>query len=199
MLGSHCQFKARYEEEENLVKVMTAKIPDATDKDYKINAVLVGREAMNICGSKLAKVRVVFAGEDGSAKVALIRAGDVKAFGSRLESEDVLLSSIDLEDRHPPSSGDFKRQEIESNPRSIMSALLRSRMEIRMLAARRVEVSKFKEMAVSVKESLDTHDIEKAYKQINELDHCLKEQEELCRAAGNAGRRPPRRPNWMQF
>jgi hypothetical protein len=180
VLGTHCEFRAKMNVKDELLDVMTPMVKGATEKDHKINAVLVGKEAMQICGNKLAKVRVIFRGLDGSTAGALIRSGDVKAFGSRLESEDELLKSIDLvrRDAMPvaPEMGP------PNNKRGLIVGLKIARLRIFGLSKKGVGTTVFDELADSVKKSLGAGDLEEAAKQLNELNHHLHDQEETSRA-----------------
>lgn len=182
VLGSHCEFRAKLDQENDLLHVSTPMVAGATDRDYKINAVLISKKAMTICGNKLAKVRVYFKGKDGSLITVPIHAGDVKAFGSRLESEDVLLASIDLirKNANPNRSSAKLATIVEPNRGSILTALIKTRFEIASLASRNVEVSKFRDLADSVKATLEAGQLPEAASKLMDLDHQLIEQEEYC-------------------
>ena len=183
VLGSHCEFRVRMNQDNDLLDVMTPAVPGATDKDYKINAVLVGKAAMNICANKVAKVRVIFRGLDGSMITALIRAGDVKAFGSRLESENELLASIDLIRSGPKNPGRQPGNEpitVAPDERSVKRALAIARVRIFSLSGRRVEVSKFNELLQSARAAMADGKVREAASILTDLHRHLSEQEELC-------------------
>ncbi len=80
------------------VIVTTYSHPKATGQDLKIDAMLITKALMDAQTEGLVRVKVFFYGGPGSTKFrqAVVRTSDVQAFGSRLVSQEDLLSSIEL-------------------------------------------------------------------------------------------------------
>ncbi len=78
--------------------ISTYRNPKATDKDCKIDAVLVARAAMNADKAGIKRVKVTFydATNTNKYRQVVVREGDVKAFASRELTPDELLGSIEI-------------------------------------------------------------------------------------------------------
>jgi hypothetical protein len=79
-------------------RINTYRNPKASDKDCKIDAVLIAKEVMQADPSAITRVSVRFYDTTNISRYreVVVRQGDVKAFGSRQMSPDALLSSIEI-------------------------------------------------------------------------------------------------------
>ncbi len=78
-------------------RVNTALFRKATDDDYKITAVLIGKNVVDKCAPKIAQVKVCFSEPESYERVVVeVHKGDVAAFGAKLMNRSDLLASINI-------------------------------------------------------------------------------------------------------
>lgn len=189
ILGIHHSFAV--ETRDGNVKVVTPVIPQATNDDYKINAVLVAKKVAEIYGRSIPKVKVVFVYKDGSGRrfSAVVRDGDIKAFGSGLESKEQLLASIDLDaEKSYESESQGRRLPSESagaaipeatpaDRDSIQVALERTSQHIKELSSRGVGIKPFQDKWELVSKNLAEENFFEAAREMDGLKKALREEE----------------------
>lgn len=98
VLGTDTEVRAELHESEREVVITTNHNPKATDKDCKIDAVLIARKIMDADPGGIAKVRVVFYDRENNRnfRQVTVREGDIKAFASHQITQDTLLAELEL-------------------------------------------------------------------------------------------------------
>ncbi len=180
ILGPGAHFKVSFHGD--MAVVRTSRLPGATDSDYKINAVLIAKQTMDFCGKQITKVRVIFSDPAQHNEIlALIRQGDIKAYGSKLESKDELLSSIDLVRRNNQelSTGPV----IINTPADVPPVMRQIHRHIDNLASRGVDVRAFQKMYDDLENLRKTGKLGKVAGAVVELREKLAEQEQAYWAA----------------
>jgi hypothetical protein len=98
ILSADSSIQAAVRPSEKAVEISATREARATDKDCKIDAVLIARKVMDADPDGVAKVKVTFldASDQTSYRQVTVRAGDVKAFAARAISQEMLLSELEL-------------------------------------------------------------------------------------------------------
>lgn len=98
ILTADSNVQAAVHPDEKEVEISATRDARATDKDCKIDAVLIAKKVMDIDSNGVAKVKVTFfdAADRANFRKVTVRAGDVKAFAARSISQDMLLSELEL-------------------------------------------------------------------------------------------------------
>lgn len=108
ILGSDTSVRVQIVEKEREVAISTMHNPKSTDRDCKIDAILIARSLMDVYPGKFAKVRITFYDRNNASsyRQVSVREGDIRAFASRQISQDTLLSEIELisAQKNQPSS-----------------------------------------------------------------------------------------------
>ncbi|GEM_PF-2251535 len=96
VLGSDASVSASSSGKEAVIS--TYRNPRATDKDCKIDAVLIAKKLMDADPQGTALVKVLFydPSNAGNCRQVTVREGDVKAFAARAIDQDTLLAEIEL-------------------------------------------------------------------------------------------------------
>lgn len=147
ILGAGYHYSVKMEND--IVKVSTTMMGEVDDKDYKINTILIAKRVMDYCGDKgITKVRVYY--RDPLKPMfyisALVRSGDIKAFGSKLTSRDELLSSIDLVKKLEPRMKPL----VVQTKSDIGLAVNMLNRRVDALAARNVDVNSLKSISQKI-------------------------------------------------
>lgn len=98
ILAADSNVQAAVHPDEKEVEISATRDARATDKDCKIDAVLIAKKVMDVDSDGVAKVKVTFfdAANRTSFRKVTVRAGDVKAFAARSISQEMLLSELEL-------------------------------------------------------------------------------------------------------
>ncbi len=110
VLGSDTRVRVEINDSEHEAVITTIRNPKATDRDCKIDSVLIAKKIFDADPQGLARVRVVFYdyNNTNNYKQVVVHEADVKAFALHVINQDTLLAGLDMpsgqvkQTRYPP-------------------------------------------------------------------------------------------------
>lgn len=168
--------------------ILTERLPKATDRDCKIDAILIAKTIVGAFPHDVNRVRVIFnkTGSPASSQVD-VSIGDVRSFENKLTDADQLLDSLDL--KEVSADGSVAGQ---SAARVAPGPFLDRRLillgKIEGLKTKGTGVKAFQDLFRKIEDEVPSNDQSKIAADIEFLGDKLAEQEELVKQAGHVGK-----------
>jgi hypothetical protein len=175
------------------VLIITERGAKSTDKDCRIDAVLLAKTLIDTYSSEIISVKVLFSKADSDKLTQVnVTTGDVKAFGSGQISEDDLLSSLDVQEVSAESAGPGDTS-ANTTPDLVPGPFLEKRLilmqQIDSMEKKGTGVKPFRDLFNKIEADVKNGDQTSAMSDIQYLSEKLGEQQKVLKDLSS-----PRRP-----
>ncbi len=159
------------------VWITAQREPEATEKNMKIDAVMLAKAIVSSAGSQVEAVEVVFSEEGGkNGRVVTVSKGQIDGFGNGQLTVDQLLAALQVEYVRPK-----KQIELEPGPELARRLLLKQRLE--KLREQGTGIKPFETIFQEIESLVKAGDEEKMNTQLSFLESRVDGQEEQLKQA----------------
>jgi len=186
LVAADMQVNADVDDERKTAVVTTFAKPEAQEKDFKIDAVLIAKEVMALDKDAFAKVRVLFYNKNDLKRYSqvTVRAGDIAAFASGSLKNEMLLDSLDVEKSDTVSAQSQQASVIDQ------TRLDKAQQAMAELSRQNVGVAAYKKLYDEIVAlSGDSTKTPQAMEKLSQLEAALQEQRERMRTKTGVGDR----------
>ena len=184
--------RANFNEHEAIVT--TQRNPKATDKDCKIDAVLMAKTLMDTYPGEILRVKVLFSDYDKQTCSAIkVTKGDVESYGSGTIKQDEFLESLEIS-TFKENDSPFGTQAGQSLSVGVAPGFLQDKRlvllsRIEALQAKGTNTKSFMQYFQQIEELVKQGDEKQSLAMIQSLSHSLDDQEAMRQQANSAGLR----------
>ncbi len=166
--------------------VLTARSAKATDKDCKIDAVLISKELFAAFPDQISRIKILFSmpGTNLASQIE-VTAGDVKAFAVGAMDVNALLSSLELTNVDSGSGAATSQAALTIVPGALADKRLMLLSRIEGLRSKGTSVKPFKDIFDRIEGEVTSASSEQLSKDVAYLGEKLSEQENLVRQAAS--------------
>lgn len=139
ILGSDTEIRAELVGGDKEALIFATRNPQATDRDCKIDAVLIAKKVMDVGPASLTKVKVTFYDQTNknNFRQVSVTKGDVKAYAARVIDEETLLDELEYkavqssraQNKTGEASGTAPKADVATGPATEARATLLSRIQ----------------------------------------------------------------------
>ncbi len=172
--------------------ILTSRTAKASDKDCKIDAVLIAKELISAFPEQISRVRILFSKPDSHQSSQIdVTAGDVKAFSVGAINVDSLLASLEVVDVDSGSTSSPGRSALTIGPGALADKRLILLGRIEGLRSKGTSVKPFMDIFNRIEGEVTSSSAEVLAKDVAYLSEKLDEQEKLVKqATANRSARP---------